>query len=210
MLCKNTSNTTVRFKISTLPGRPPMEYEVRPGEKVDIDDGYCEEYVNSSGRRSRPIIKQLCPAMEPTGEYPPGKLPPARRRAGTTSEQLAQLMDQQSILMRTVEKLSSKLDQQERENQRLAADLEAARRTYPADAPSVRSEDDGEEPSREDAMARLMAHRKSELLDMCRDAGLTGYTQMSKPQLAELLLGAYFDDARPAEPDSAEPQEATD
>lgn len=211
MLCKNISNSTVRFSISGLPGQPPQRYEVRPGEKVDISDGYCDEYINSSGRRSKPIIQQICPAMKPTGEYPAGTVPPPRRRAGTTSEQLQQLIEQQALLNRTVQNLSAKLDQQERENRQLAADLEAARRTYPADTPSV--EADGEQPSRDEAKARLMAHRKAELLDMCRDAGLTGYTQLSKPQLAEALLGAYFQDgpgeqADQPEAETAPPQEA--
>jgi len=51
----NIADHTLKVKISTMPGQPPMVTELAPGESAQFPDGYCKP-VRSAGAAMLPCI----------------------------------------------------------------------------------------------------------------------------------------------------------
>lgn len=188
MLCKNTGSSVARFAIDGLPGHQ-QKYAVKPGEEVEIADGYCKPYRNQTGRQAPPIVTQLHAAMQPTGRYSPGLEPLAKPAddVHTLKQQFSQLQamfaEQQQMLRQLTQAAAASPPPAAPEP--LPSVVVAPELT--AIAPS------GLEPawagqSEDQQVAELMKLKKADLVTVAIDARVDVDESMTKDDIAEAIV----------------------
>lgn len=121
MLCKNTGSENAQFQIDGAPGVPPRKYDVPPGGKVDIAEGYCRSYQAPTKRPMRPIITQLHPAMRPMGETAGGEVTQAPAASSASN----------ADVMAAISRLSAELSSLKEENRSLRSENRKIRASLP-------------------------------------------------------------------------------
>lgn len=196
MLCRNTGPDVARFKIDGMPGET-QRYAVKPGEEVEIPDGYCTPYLSPTRKPMTPIVKQLHKDMEPQpGRYAPGMSPTSAQLeqlpAGAAQE-MADLRGQVATLARLVETLSKREEERSEVGGRpptpASPDFGWTAPTAPVATVAAHEEEAGDfDPDDAEIKALIDGQTKKELLSLAAEMGARCQESMTKAQLAQAIL----------------------
>ena len=201
MLCVNTGTTTANFRIDGRPGQS-RRYAVRPGEQVEIPDGYCKPYVSAARKPMKPIIEQLAPSMKPLpGQYAPGMSPEAHelRNPSDAAAQVDRLVAMVQALTAEVQTLKGRQPAAPSapvvpppssgdEGDQGAADELDTEDDPEGEVDEGQSGEVADEGHDDHRMTALLAESKATLLGLARELGAEAADKMTKAQLAEAIL----------------------